>query len=139
MVVGTSVDTIVAAVRTSACAAPRDPLAANRRTNRIYEAGYGVGHGSGIPVIRDSGLIGLEGPEPALSMPRTEATMLSRGVPYRTAVSSVLLDISGREVLNLKPGANDVRRLAPGVYFVRDEGRGAGDEGRRIRKVVVLN
>jgi hypothetical protein len=29
-----------------------------------------------------------------------------------------LLDISGRKVLDLKPGANDVGRLAPGVYFV---------------------
>jgi len=33
--------------------------------------------------------------------------------------SSVLLDISGRAVLDLRPGANDVRRLSPGVYFVR--------------------
>jgi len=31
----------------------------------------------------------------------------------------MLLDISGRKVLDLKPGANDVRQLAPGVYFVR--------------------
>jgi hypothetical protein len=30
-----------------------------------------------------------------------------------------LLDISGREVMDLKPGANDVSKLAPGVYFVR--------------------
>ena len=33
--------------------------------------------------------------------------------------SCELLDVSGRRVLNLKPGANDVSRLAPGVYFVR--------------------
>lgn len=30
-----------------------------------------------------------------------------------------LLDISGRKVLDLTPGSNDVSRLAPGVYFVR--------------------
>jgi len=30
-----------------------------------------------------------------------------------------LLDISGRKVMDLRPGANDVSRLAPGVYFVR--------------------
>jgi hypothetical protein len=30
-----------------------------------------------------------------------------------------LLDVSGRKVLELLPGANDVRALAPGVYFVR--------------------
>ncbi len=28
--------------------------------------------------------------------------------------------------------------LRTGVYFVRDEGRGAGDEGRRMRKIVVV-
>jgi hypothetical protein len=32
-----------------------------------------------------------------------------------------LLDASGREVLDLKAGANDVSGLAPGVYFVRQE------------------
>jgi len=32
-----------------------------------------------------------------------------------------LLDAAGRKVLDLKPGANDVRRLAPGVYFVLTE------------------
>jgi hypothetical protein len=31
-----------------------------------------------------------------------------------------LLDISGRKVLVLKPGANDISRLSPGVYFVRE-------------------
>jgi hypothetical protein len=27
--------------------------------------------------------------------------------------------MTGRQVMALKPGANDVRSLAPGVYFVR--------------------
>ncbi|MFO7674833.1 MAG: sialidase family protein [bacterium] len=31
----------------------------------------------------------------------------------------VLLDAAGRRVLSLRPGANDLSRLAPGVYFVR--------------------
>jgi photosystem II stability/assembly factor-like uncharacterized protein len=30
-----------------------------------------------------------------------------------------LLDASGRRVLTLRPGANDVRSLSPGIYFVR--------------------
>ena len=37
------------------------------------------------------------------------------------AASSELLDISGRKVLDLAPGPNDVSLLAPGVYFVRSE------------------
>jgi hypothetical protein len=37
------------------------------------------------------------------------------------SISSCLLDISGRKVLDLHAGANDVSRLSPGVYFVRAE------------------
>jgi hypothetical protein len=33
-----------------------------------------------------------------------------------------LLDVSGRRVLSLKPGVNDVSRLSPGVYFVQAAG-----------------
>ncbi len=36
-----------------------------------------------------------------------------------TAYRADLLDISGRKVLDLHPGANEVSRLSPGVYFVR--------------------
>jgi hypothetical protein len=43
-----------------------------------------------------------------------------------------LLDISGRRVLDLKPGANDVSALSPGVYFVRETA-----QSRVMRKVVV--
>jgi len=32
---------------------------------------------------------------------------------------SLLLDVSGCAVMPLSPGPNDVRHLAPGVYFVR--------------------
>jgi hypothetical protein len=48
-----------------------------------------------------------------------------------------LLDISGRKVLDLRPGANDVRALAPGVYFVREEAQAAGSMPQAVRKVVV--
>jgi len=34
-------------------------------------------------------------------------------------ISAVLFDIKGSKILDLNPGANDVSRLAPGVYFVR--------------------
>jgi hypothetical protein len=53
-----------------------------------------------------------------------------------TVPRTVLLDSSGRKVLDLHPGANDVRAVAPGVYFVKDEHCGAGDEGG-TQKVVV--
>jgi hypothetical protein len=81
-----------------------------------------------------------ETPRGELDQPRVPTIV--RGVLLMPAVGverrapGILLDISGRKVLNLKPGSNDVRALAPGVYFVRGEGRGAGDEGR-MRKVVI--
>ncbi len=38
-----------------------------------------------------------------------------------TPARPCLLDISGRRVLALKPGVNDVSSLAPGVYLVSAE------------------
>ncbi|MBM3330635.1 YncE family protein [candidate division WOR-3 bacterium] len=59
---------------------------------------------------------------------------LASGVERRA--SSVLLDATGREVRNLKPGENDVRALAPGVYFVRGPMTEDGRPGD-VRKVVL--
>jgi len=49
----------------------------------------------------------------------------------RSAASAMLLDITGRKVGDLKPGANDVRYLGPGIYFVRQ------NEAHKTIKVVV--
>ena len=53
--------------------------------------------------------------------------------------SRALLDVSGRKVLDLHSGANDVRALAPGVYFVRSEPTAVsrGPSAVSVRKVVV--
>jgi hypothetical protein len=45
-----------------------------------------------------------------------------------------LLDIIGRKVMNLKPGENDIRHVAPGVYFVRSA---VGGGRPAVRKVVI--
>ncbi len=46
----------------------------------------------------------------------------------------VLLDATGRKVLDLKPGPNNVRHLAPGVYFLRSAESG----GRTaVSKVII--
>jgi phosphoribosylformylglycinamidine (FGAM) synthase PurS component len=70
--------------------------------------------------------LGLEESQrPVIRGYRSIATVV-RGVLFlgdcpRTGavLRTVLLDSSGRTVLDLHPGANDVRALAPGVYFVR--------------------
>ena len=43
----------------------------------------------------------------------------------------VLLDASGRRMMELVPGANDVRRFGPGVYFIK-----AAREGPTVRTVI---
>lgn len=48
---------------------------------------------------------------------------------------AVLFDASGRRVLRLRLGANDVRGLAPGVYFVCEQVQAQGHAS--VRKVVV--
>jgi DNA-binding beta-propeller fold protein YncE len=81
--------------------------------------------------------------EPRVSRQTGErpASTLVRGVlflPERagTSSSASLLDINGRKVMDLLPGPNDVRALAPGVYFVRGS---KAEDGRpsAVRKVVV--
>jgi len=49
----------------------------------------------------------------------------------RLAVGA-LLDVSDRKVLDLLTGANDLRHLAPGIYFIRT------GVVEKIQKVVVL-
>ena len=67
----------------------------------------------------------------------------ARGVLYLPGASSLkpqaasLMDASGRRVIQLHAGANAVRALAPGVYFIR-EGLGSWGEGLgKTQKVVV--
>jgi|GEM_PF-5795162 len=50
-----------------------------------------------------------------------------------TVPRTVLIDISGRKVLDLHAGANDVSHLSPGVYFVRR----AQAQAQAVRKVVI--
>lgn len=62
---------------------------------------------------------------------------LSEASGGERGATNVLLDISGRKVLDLLPGPNDVSRLAPGVYFVVPGSvRGTGTIGP-TRKVVI--
>jgi YVTN family beta-propeller protein len=96
------------------------------RTGRVFVANE---WGSSISVIRDSmsGAVGEAGL--AQRSTRKPEPTIVRGVLFLAAkgegrkANSELLDISGRKVLDLCPGPNDVRSLAPGVYFVRAVGR----------------
>jgi hypothetical protein len=53
-----------------------------------------------------------------------------------TGDRSALMDVSGRKVMDLHAGANDVRALAPGVYFLR-QASGVIRDAPSVTKVVI--
>ncbi|MBN2464290.1 hypothetical protein JXD38_01520, partial [candidate division WOR-3 bacterium] len=58
----------------------------------------------------------------------TRSELSDNPVMSRTA----LLDASGRRVMQLRPGANDLSRLPAGVYFVRPDGTARSRETYRV-------
>ena len=87
--------------------------------------------GPAVPAVAESR-------KPQASSLRQGATIV-HGVLFLPEASShkpqaaSLMDISGRKVIDLRPGANDVHALAPGVYFVR----AAQAQAQAVRKVVL--
>jgi hypothetical protein len=71
------------------------------------------------------------------------ATTVVRGVlrledsRQNTGYGAELIDASGRKVMKLQPGANDVSRLSPGAYFVRFEPSAVIREPSAVTKVVI--
>jgi YVTN family beta-propeller protein len=113
-------------------------ILANPADSTVYVTSY---DGAGIYVIGAAAGAVAE-PRAALPISDRSASTMVRGVllmPERTGLSrsASLLDISGRKVMELRPGANDVRALAPGVYFVAEGLRIRGQGSGRIRKVIV--
>jgi phosphoribosylformylglycinamidine (FGAM) synthase PurS component len=79
-----------------------------------------------------------ESPKPQASSHKLGATVV-RGLLRLSEARGELLDISGRSVLALHSGANDVSRLSPGVYFVRAEPSAVSGKPSAVsvRKVVI--
>lgn len=133
-----SQDTVLRSIRTGE---GTNALAWNPTHSWVYVSNSDSGS---ITVVRDTLPVGVG--EGALQAPsyKPRPTVV-KGVLFlpsasgvKREASSVLLDISGRKVLDLKPGANDVRALAPGVYFVRKQGpRTRGFEDSSVDKVVI--
>ena len=79
----------------------------------------------------------------AASRPASTST-LARGLLNIGAMANgqrriavVLLDAAGRKVMELQAGPNDVRRLAPGVYFVRQEPQASSRKPQAVSKVII--
>jgi len=118
-----------------------DPGSPNRGTGdtTYYDVGWDEFIGTGIEEIKSGELRiekrGANLVRGVLLLPQdmTESSDGSNRVP-RLA----LRDAAGRKVLALRPGPNDVSHLAPGVYFVRGPGPGAGEQGlAAVQKVII--
>jgi len=87
------------------------PFAGNLEVYPVYRLGFAT-------AVEES-------PTPQATSSKPQATILRGALMLEPAnrdgrmAKGALLDISGRKVLDLHPGANDVRALTPGVYFVR--------------------
>jgi YVTN family beta-propeller protein len=91
-------------------------------TRRLY-----IGHLNSplVYVIKDTvtglaeGRTGLPARSVGATVVRGALDLPASGVMRQA--SSVLLDAAGRRVAGLRPGRNDLSRLSPGVYFVREQ------------------
>jgi hypothetical protein len=66
-----------------------------------------------------------------------EATFVGNTLRLVGDRAALLVDGSGRTVADLAPGTNDIRHVAPGVYFMREGSRIPGSRGSRVRKGVI--
>jgi len=104
------------------CAVPLEDQAAT--TNNLGPGTPFAGNIEVYPLYR-IGLAGGVEETPSAEVRTTNAATIVRGVlvlggvdsRQNTVYRAELLDAAGRKVMELMPGANDVRGLAPGVYF----------------------
>ena len=97
-------------------------------------------NGSAIYYKRNqSGNVGIDEGHNPLAASQSQGATFVRGVlrlsfspPF---IHSSLFDMTGRRVMALRPGANEIGRLSPGLYFVR----GAQNQvkAQPVRKAIV--
>jgi len=96
-------------------------------------------YGQAVVVLKDSAVAALA--DVPSAAPHTVTPTVVRGI-LRTGNSiqntgnrEELLDATGRRVLILGPGDNDVTSLAPGVYFIHEAQAQA--QAQAVRKVII--
>jgi hypothetical protein len=81
---------------------------------------------------------GLGVGKPDAVRPRIDGPNFARGTLRLPHGTVELLAADGRKVLDLRPGPNDVSRLSPGIYFVRERSAVSGKRSAdSVRKVVI--
>jgi hypothetical protein len=91
---------------------PGTPFAGNLEVYPVYRVGFASG-------ISESHKPQATSFKPGPTVVRGVLALGAVGSRQNVEYRSELLNTAGRKVMNLQPGANDVRALAPGVYFVR--------------------
>ena len=117
-------------------------------TGVVVLCNLGAVHGSilGViaPALFDWAASGVEDDPKPQTPDSRPATTIIRGTLFLArsldpSIPSSLLDVSGRTMLDLKPGANDVSHLSPGAYYLMEHsasgGKGLAPTSRR--KVIV--
>ena len=124
-------DTVCASVATGD---GPDAILVDPTRNVVYVANFSS---SSVSIVTDT-VLGVDDRSLiSVGHPPEAATVVRRVlvVPLASGDGRVancdLLDISGRKVLDLCPGPNDIRHLAPGVYFVR------GAQAQAVSKIVL--
>jgi DNA-binding beta-propeller fold protein YncE len=136
LVVDTQCDSIVSGVSLPGMVlGAGEWLVPNRRTGRIYAGGWAPN--GRLLAIRDSVVIGLEEWRHAKTGSVMQQTVVSRCVPLLSAAEADLYDASGRRAGVLRAGPNDISRLVPGVYFVRERPKAQSLERQVVRKLVI--
>ncbi|MFO7650442.1 MAG: hypothetical protein R6X13_03750, partial [bacterium] len=74
-------------------------------------------------------------PSPAASVVRN---VLNLPVSSFVIRNSSLVDAAGRRVLDLRPGPNDVSRLAPGVYFICPSSSADGRKPPAVSRLLLV-
>ena len=105
----------------------------NPSDGRVYTANM---YSGSISVIRDSMVPGVQDEAAAPRGYRSGTIMRQLSLPAGLRQADVY-DISGRRVTRLGRGLGNVGRLAPGVYFVREEPQAASPKPQAVRKIVV--
>ena len=115
--------------------------------DKIWLAGGTPNYSSGFnDVWYTTGLVGVEQVANNELGTTGGGACIVRGVLFLSAsgeermVNSALVDISGRRVIDLHPGANDVSALSPGVYFYRQTAGFASSveaQVQTVRKVII--
>jgi hypothetical protein len=128
------------------------PALARGTDNQIFLVYQGWAGTVGSKTYNTQRVWGKMNPSPAIAeMLKPEVRMTNGGATIvrgvlllpeavggkRLAGGAHLLDVSGREVLDLRSGPNCVRALAPGVYFVRQAQAQAQAQAQVVPKVII--